>query len=76
MQEGYESFTPEQEALIHHYVTNTRSSIFALRNLPEVVEEHVFAVFSLHVGIALSAAQRVYYKSRNSLPRDCHRVSG
>lgn len=46
MQEGYESFTPEQEALIHHYVTNTRSSIFALRNLPEVVKGALFSRYS------------------------------
>lgn len=46
MQEEYESFTPEQEALIQHYVTNTRSPIFALRNLPEVVKGALFSRYS------------------------------
>src|SRR5580692_4557133 len=46
MQEGYESFTPEQEAVIQRYVTNTRSPIFALRNLPEVVKGALFSRYS------------------------------
>lgn len=45
-QEEYENFTPEQEALIQHYVTNTRKPIFALRNLPEVVKGALFSRYS------------------------------
>lgn len=46
MQQEYENFTPEQEALIQHYVTNTRKPIFALRNLPEVVKGALFSRYS------------------------------
>lgn len=42
----YEEFTPQQEALLDRYVTNTRGSIFALRNLPEVIKGALFSRYS------------------------------
>ncbi len=42
----YEEFTPQQEALLERYVTNSRGSIFALRNLPEVIKGALFSRYS------------------------------
>ena len=46
MTQSFEEFTPEQEALLRHYVTNTKTSIFALYNLPEVVKGALFSRYS------------------------------
>lgn len=46
MTQSFEEFTPAQEALLKHYVTNTKSSIFALYNLPEVVKGALFSRYS------------------------------
>ena len=46
MTTSYEEFSPEQEALLGNYVTNTKSSIFALYNLPEVIKGALFARYS------------------------------
>src|ERR1700722_13997965 len=42
----YEEFTPQQELLLDKYVTNTRGSIFVLRNMPEVVKGALFSRYS------------------------------
>jgi thymidylate synthase ThyX len=44
--EDYETFSPEQTQLLEHYVTNTSSHIFALRNLPEVIKGALFSRYS------------------------------
>ncbi|MGR3952229.1 MAG: FAD-dependent thymidylate synthase [Chlamydia sp.] len=46
MLEDYEHFSEEQEALLDHFVTNTKSSIFVLRNLPEVIKGALFSRYS------------------------------
>ncbi len=46
MTSSFEEFTPEQEALLGHFVTNTRSSIFALYNIPEVIKGALFSRYS------------------------------
>jgi len=46
MIENYEEFTEEQIALLKHFVTNTDSNIFVLRNLPEVIKGALFSRYS------------------------------
>ena len=46
MTQSFEEFTPEQESLLGNFVTNTKSSIFALYNLPEVVKGALFSRYS------------------------------
>jgi len=42
----YEDFTPEQHKILSHYVTNTTSNVFVLRNLPEVIKGALFSRYS------------------------------
>jgi len=42
----YEEFTESQKKILSHYVTNTHSNIFALRNLPEVIKGALFSRYS------------------------------
>lgn len=44
--EDYEEFTDGQLKILEHYVTNTRSNIFALKNLPEVIKGALFSRYS------------------------------
>ena len=44
--EDYEEFNEAQLKLLERYVTNTRSHIFALRNLPEVIKGALFSRYS------------------------------
>lgn len=44
--EDYEQFTESQIKILNHYVTNTSSHIFALRNLPEVIKGALFSRYS------------------------------
>ena len=46
MQENYEEFTEQQLNILKHYVTNTTSSIFCVRNLPEVIKGALFSRYS------------------------------
>lgn len=46
MLENYEEFSPGQAAILERYVTNTTSSIFVLRNLPEVIKGALFSRYS------------------------------
>lgn len=46
MIEDYEEFTGSQLQTLERYVTNTRSHIFALRNLPEVIKGALFSRYS------------------------------
>lgn len=46
MQDDYEEFTESQLKVLDRYVTNTRSHIFALRNLPEVIKGALFSRYS------------------------------
>jgi thymidylate synthase ThyX len=46
MTQSFEEFTPEQERLLGNFVTNTKGSIFALYNLPEVVKGALFSRYS------------------------------
>ena len=47
-----EPFTPEEQALLAPYVTNTNQSIFVLKNLPEVVKGALFSRYSRsHLGL-------------------------
>ncbi|MGH8883613.1 MAG: FAD-dependent thymidylate synthase [Egibacteraceae bacterium] len=41
-----EEFTPEEQAVLSRYVTNTSRPVFALVNLPEVVKGALFARYS------------------------------
>ncbi len=42
----HEQFTPEEQALLAPYVTNTDQSIFVLKNLPEVIKGALFSRYS------------------------------
>jgi thymidylate synthase ThyX len=42
----YEEFSDNQRKVLEEYVTNTDSSIFALRNLPEVIKGALFSRYS------------------------------
>ena len=42
MFEIYEEFTEAQVKILERYVTNTKSNIFALKNLPEVIKGALF----------------------------------
>src|ERR1700704_4198664 len=46
MLEDYEEFSPSQIKTLERFVTNTRSSIFVLRNLPEVIKGALFSRYS------------------------------
>ena len=46
MDSSYENFTEEQLRILKKYVTNTTGSIFALRNLPEVIKGALFSRYS------------------------------
>jgi thymidylate synthase ThyX len=46
MFDDYEEFTESQLRTLEKYVTNTRSNIFALRNLPEVIKGALFSRYS------------------------------
>lgn len=42
----FETFTAEEEKILESYVTNTKSNVFALRNLPEVIKGALFSRYS------------------------------
>ena len=44
--ENYENFTDVQHTILEQYVTNTRSNIFVLINLPEVIKGALFSRYS------------------------------
>lgn len=44
--EDYEEFTESQLKVLERYVTNTKSNVFALRNLPEVIKGALFSRYS------------------------------
>ncbi|MBA3957306.1 MAG: FAD-dependent thymidylate synthase [Parachlamydiaceae bacterium] len=44
--EDYEEFTESQLKVLDKYVTHTKSNIFALRNLPEVIKGALFSRYS------------------------------
>lgn len=44
--ENYENFTDVQHKVLEQYVTNTRSNIFVLINLPEVIKGALFSRYS------------------------------
>jgi thymidylate synthase ThyX len=44
--EDYEEFTDEQRKILDRYVTNSRSHVFVLRNLPEVIKGALFSRYS------------------------------
>lgn len=46
MLDQYEEFTETQLKTLERYVTNTRSNIFVLRNLPEVIKGALFSRYS------------------------------
>lgn len=46
MDEGYEEFTENQIRVLEHFVTNTSSNVFVLRNLPEVIKGALFSRYS------------------------------
>lgn len=46
MIENYEQFDESQNAILKHFVTNTTSNVFALRNLPEVIKGALFSRYS------------------------------
>ncbi len=46
MLEDYEEFSPSQIKLLERFVTNTKSSVFVLRNLPEVIKGALFSRYS------------------------------
>ena len=46
MEENYEEFSEEQIKILKHYVTNTTSHVFVLRNLPEVIKGALFSKYS------------------------------
>lgn len=46
MIENYEEFDENQMKILRHFVTNTESNVFALRNLPEVIKGALFSRYS------------------------------
>lgn len=44
--EDYEDFSESQTKILERYVTNTKSHIFVLRNLPEVIKGALFSRYS------------------------------
>jgi thymidylate synthase ThyX len=46
LSDDYEEFTESQLHILDKYVTNTRSHIFVLRNLPEVIKGALFSRYS------------------------------
>lgn len=46
MFEEYEEFTPQQLKILERFVTNTKGSVFVLRNLPEVIKGALFSRYS------------------------------
>lgn len=46
MLQGYEEFTESQVKILEHFVTNTSSNVFVLRNLPEVLKGALFSRYS------------------------------
>lgn len=46
LQDDYEDFNETQHKILERYVTNTKSHIFALRNLPEVIKGALFSRYS------------------------------
>jgi thymidylate synthase ThyX len=44
--QGYEEFSENQIKILEHYVTDTSSNVFALRNLPEVIKGALFSRYS------------------------------
>ncbi len=46
MIEDYEEFNESQLGTLSHYVTNTSSNVFVLRNLPEVIKGALFSRYS------------------------------
>jgi len=46
MLQGYEEFTESQIKILEHFVTNTSSNIFVIRNLPEVIKGALFSRYS------------------------------
>ena len=46
MLQSGEEFSESQIRILEHFVTNTTSNIFALRNLPEVIKGALFSRYS------------------------------
>lgn len=46
MTSDYESFSESQQQVLEHFVTNTKGSVFCLRNLPEVIKGALFSRYS------------------------------
>ncbi|MCC6127713.1 MAG: hypothetical protein IT584_00725, partial [Chlamydiae bacterium] len=46
MLQNYEEFTETQLKILEHFVTSTTSSVFVLRNLPEVIKGALFSRYS------------------------------
>lgn len=46
MLENYEEFTESEKKILERYVTDTKGSIFVLRNLPEVIKGALFSRYS------------------------------
>lgn len=46
LQDQYEEFNESQHKILERYVTNTKSHIFVLRNLPEVIKGALFSRYS------------------------------
>lgn len=46
MIENYEEFSESQLKILSRYVTNTKSNVFVLRNLPEVIKGALFSRYS------------------------------
>lgn len=44
--DDYEEFSEDQHRMLEKYVTNTRSHVFALHNLPEVIKGALFSRYS------------------------------
>lgn len=46
MIQSYEEFTESQIKILEHFVSNTNSNVFVLRNLPEVIKGALFSRYS------------------------------
>jgi thymidylate synthase ThyX len=46
MLESYETFSDDKRALLEQFVTSTRSNVFALKGLPEVIKGALFSRYS------------------------------
>ena len=63
MIEDYEEFSESQIKILEHFVTNSNSNVFVLRNLPEVIKGALFSrYFPIKFRFAFFVVEGIYFK--------------